>query len=157
DRAVVDSTSLGDGFVMQLATRYLDNCDAAYGAGKHQARVVLNLRVHAIPMGIRSELWDRYALGVDYDIKEPGSTTPATRNPYLTLAPGAIPAMGSIQGLVEGGAIVLVCDFALGHLAARLGKKFEKSADEVHRDLLGGLVPSGYAVPSGIFGLARAQ
>ena len=32
DRAIFDSPTIGDGFVLDLAGRYLDNCDAVYGA-----------------------------------------------------------------------------------------------------------------------------
>lgn len=59
--------------------------------------------------------------------------------------------------LVARGAIILVCDFALGHLANRLAPKFGSKPDEVHAALRKGLIPNAYAVPSGIFGLARAQ
>jgi len=157
DAAVFDTVNLGEGIALQLATRYLDGCDAVYGAGKHQARVVLNLRVRAIPMGLKHEIWDRYELGTEYDIKEPGSTTPIRRNPYLTLAAGANPALGSVQNLIERRGIVLVCDFALGHMATRVATKLGKPPEEVHGDMLAGLIPGAYAVPSGLFGLARAQ
>jgi hypothetical protein len=63
----------------------------------------------------------------------------------------------TIEDLVARGAIVLVCDFALGHLARRLAAKAGRAADEVHRELRGAFVPNAFAVPSGIFGLARAQ
>jgi len=52
DGAVFDWPSLGDpadAIVLQIAERYLDNCDTVYGAGKHKARVVLNIRTQAVP------------------------------------------------------------------------------------------------------------
>jgi hypothetical protein len=45
----------------------------------------------------------------------------------------------------------------MGHLAARLAGKTGRSADEVHGELRSGLVARAYALPSGIFGLARSQ
>jgi hypothetical protein len=62
-----------------------------------------------------------------------------------------------LADLVARGAIVLVCDFAMGHLSNRLAKKTGRAADDVHADLRKGLIKSAYAVPSGIFGLARSQ
>jgi hypothetical protein len=157
DRAVVDTTAIGGGFVLQIATRYLDNCDAVYGAGKHRARVVLNLRVRAVALGVNDGLWSRHALGVEYEVKDPVSQQPATRNIYMTPAAGDAPGSGSIKGLVDRGAVILVCDFALGHLAARLATKSGRTEEEVHRELGAGLVDGAFLVPSGIFGLARAQ
>ncbi len=148
---------MADGFVLQIATRYLDNFDAAYGLRNHQARIVITLRTRAAPMGLNDDLWARYELGAEYDVTDPASQLPATRNVFSTLAPGAAPAPGSIRDLVQRGAIILVCDFALGHLVTRLCAKHGQPADATHRDLLAGVVPSAFAVPSGIFGLARAQ
>ncbi|HEU4786250.1 MAG TPA: hypothetical protein VFS57_02545 [Gemmatimonadaceae bacterium] len=53
--------------------------------------------------------------------------------------------------------LLLVCDFAMGHLSTRLASKVGRSADDVRADLRRSLVPGAFAVPSGIFGLARAQ
>lgn len=60
-------------------------------------------------------------------------------------------------GRVERRAIFLVYDFALGHAAPRLARKIDQPPEEAHRALPAGLVPGAYAVPSGIFGSARAQ
>jgi hypothetical protein len=157
DCAVVDTTSVGGGLVFQIATRYLDNCDAVYGAEKHRARVVLNLRVRAVGLGLNDGLWNQHALGIEYDVKDPVSQQPATRNVYMALAASDPPGLGSINGLVQRGAVILVCDFALGHLAERLATKSGRAGEEVHRELRAGLVGGAFLVPSGIFGLARAQ
>jgi hypothetical protein len=155
DRAVVDCLSPSRNG-LQIATRYLDNCDAAYGKGKHAARVVLNLRVRAIPLALNDDAWKRFALGEEYDVKD-ASGAPATANPFLSLAPGMAPGEGAINDLVARRAIVLVCDFALGHLADRLAPKAGVDAAEAHRALRAAIVPRAYMVPSGIFGGIKAQ
>ena len=63
----------------------------------------------------------------------------------------------TLADLLARGSIILVCDFALGHLAERIAEKTHHQPDEVHRELLSGFVPGAFAVPSGIFGLAKAQ
>ena len=45
----------------------------------------------------------------------------------------------------------------MGHLSRRLATKLGRNADDVHADIRTNLVHGAYAVPSGIFGLARAQ
>jgi hypothetical protein len=158
DRAVVDAPGTSD-FPLQLATRFLDNCDAAYGVGKHSARVVLNLRTRGIAIGMGDQLWERFSLGTEYDIKERSGSAPpvATHNPFLSVPAGSTPSFGAINDLLARKAILLVCDFAMGHLAERLAAKASLKSEEVHQALRAGLLPGAYAVPSGIFGLAKAQ
>jgi hypothetical protein len=158
DRAVVDAPGTSD-FPLQLATRFLDNCDAAYGVGKHSARVVVNLRTRGIALGMTDALWERFSLGTEYDIKERSGTPPpiAIHNPFLNVPTGSTASLGAINDLVARKAILLICDFAMGHLSERLATKAALKPEAVHQALRAGLVPGAYAVPSGIFGLARSQ
>jgi hypothetical protein len=162
DRAIFDWPSLGDpadAIVLQIAERYLDNCNVVYQAGKFDVRVVLNIRTQAVPAALADPLWERFALGTEYNVKDPNTKEAATRNPFWHRAPSPVPniVLPTLADVMQRGAIVLVCDFALGHLAKRLAPKVSRTAEEVHRELRAGFVPGAYAVPSGFFGLARAQ
>jgi hypothetical protein len=162
DRAIFDWPTLGDpadAIVMQIAERYLDNCKAVYQPGTFDVRVVLNIRTQAVPAALTDELWERLALGTEYNVKDPNTKETATRNPFWHRAPSPVAniVLPTLADLVQRGAIVLVCDFALGHLSRRLAPKVSRSAEEVHRELRAGFVPGAFAVPSGFFGLARAQ
>ncbi|HEY4129656.1 MAG TPA: hypothetical protein VGM50_03520 [Gemmatimonadaceae bacterium] len=162
DRAVFDWPSLGDPadpIVLETADRYLDNCRSVYRPDEYEARVVLNVRTQAIGAAMTDALWQRYALGVEYNAKDPATQQPAVRNPFRYRASSPAPgiALPTIEDLIDRGAIILVCDFAMGHLSRRLATKSGRSAEEVHADLRNGLIKGAFAVPSGIFGLARAQ
>jgi hypothetical protein len=162
DRAVFDWPSLGDPadpIVLELAERYLDNCRSAYAVGTYTARVVLNIRTQAIGAAMTDQLWERYSLGAEYNAKDPSTQQPATRNPFWHRAPSPAPGitLPSIADLIDRGAIVLVCDFAMGNLSKRLATKLGRTGDDVHADIRAHLIQGAYAVPSGIFGLARAQ
>ena len=162
DRAVFDWPSLGDPadpIVLEIAERYLDNCKAAYGSHPYEARVVLNIRTQAIPAALSDAAWQQFSLGTEYKVDDPATQQPAVRNPFWHRAPSPAPGivLPTIADLLQRGAIVLVCDFALGHLSKRLATKLARPADAVHRELLAGFVPGAFAVPSGIFGLARSQ
>ena len=162
DRAVFDWPSSGDPadpIVLELAERYLDNCAAAYRPKTYEARVVLNVRTQAVAAALNDAMWQRFALGTEYSIKDPTTQEPAVRNPFWHRAPSPAPGitLPTLADLISRGAIILVCDFALGHLSKRLATKAGRNADDVHRELLSGFVPQSFAVPSGIFGLARAQ
>jgi hypothetical protein len=156
DRGLVDSTQASRVSLM-IATRYLDNCDAAYGVGQHRAKVVLNLRTRAVPLGVKDELWRRYELGVEAGANDPATNAPALRNVFVDRPPGMIREEGALAELVARGAILLICDFALGHVARSVVNKRGGVFEDVHRELTTGLIPGAYAVPSGIFGAIRAQ
>jgi hypothetical protein len=162
DRAVFDWPVPGDPAdpqVLYFAERYLDNCASVYGSRNYDARVVLNIRTVAVPIALTDSAWERYKLGAEYNIKDPVTGTLAVRNPFWHRAPDPAPGvkLPTLEDLLKRGAIVVVCDFALGHLAERLATKSGRKPDEVHRDLQAAFVPHAFAVPSGIFGLARAQ
>jgi hypothetical protein len=167
DRAVFDWPSLGtpdDSIVLQIATRYLDNCAAAYPAGAYKAIAVMNIRTTAIPAALTDSAWSRYALGAEYKLVDSATKADATRNVFWSAAASTAPnsdatasAPRLLADIVQRDGILLVCDFAMGHLAARLAAKANESADDVHQTLRHSLVPGAYAVPSGIFGLARSQ
>ena len=156
DRAVVDAIGPSD-IPLQIATRYLDNCDAAYGAGRHSARLVLNFRTRAIPLAMNDAAWERFSLGEEYSVKERPDGATARRNPFLTVPAGSVRELGAVNDLVARKAIVLVCDFSMGHLANRLADKAKADREETHRALRESLIPGAYLMPSGIFGMARAQ
>lgn len=162
DRAVFDWPSLGDPadpIVLEIAERYLDNCRSAYRAGTYDARAVLNVRTQAVPAAMTDKLWQQYSLGAEYNAKDPATQQPAIQNPFWHRAPSPAPGitLPSMADLVDRGSIVLVCDFAMRNLSKRLAAKSGRSADEIHSDIRNGLIQGAYAVPSGIFGLARSQ
>ena len=162
DRAVFDWPSLGDPAdpqVLYFAARYLDNCAAAYAPRKYDARVVLNIRTQAVSAALNDATWARYALGNEINVNDPLTRKPALQNPFWHRAPDPSPGvvLPTLADLLGRGAIVLVCDFALGHLAERIAEKTKRQPSEVHQDLRNGFIPGAFAVPSGIFGLAKAQ
>ena len=162
DRAVFDWPSLGDPadpIVLEIAARFLDNCETAYSPRKYDARVVLNIRTQAVPVALNDAVWQKYALGAEYKVTDPVTKQTAVQNPFWHRAPDPLPGatLPTLADLLQRGAVVLVCDFALGHLAKRLADKAGRDSAEVHADLRKGFVPGAFAVPSGIFGLARAQ
>ncbi len=162
DKAIFDWPTLGDPadpILLELADRYLDNCATAYGSQRYEVRVVLNIRTQAVPAALTDELWAGFRLGAEYGVKDPNTSQPAELNPFLHRAPSPAPGieLPTLADMLKRGAIVLVCDFALTNLSKRLAGKVGATPDAVHSALRAGLVPGAFAVPSGIFGLARAQ
>lgn len=162
DRAVFDWPSLGtpaDPTMVELADRYLKNCAAAYGSQRYVARIVVNIRTQAIPAALNDAMWQRFGLGAEYKLADPTTSQPAVRNPFWYRAPDPAPGitLPCLADLQREGAIILACDFALTNLSKRLAGRMNQSAEAIHTTLRANLVTGAFAVPSGIFGLARAQ
>ena len=145
------------GIVLDLAVRYYDNIESAYGKSVN-ACAVLNLRTRSTSMGLADAMWQKYAIGEDAKVTDPETNGPSRRNLDMRVSPEkTAQGYGSIENLQARGAIVIVCDFALGHLANRLAKAAGTNGDTVHEELKVNLVPGAFLVPSGIFGAAEAQ
>ena len=156
-RAVFDGPQ-GD-VALMLAARYLENIETVYGVGAPEVIAVLNLRTRAVHLGLSHAMWEKYPIGEDANVKDPVTGNPARRNVSWAPEPGASAAYAamSLERLRDRGAVILLCDFALGHLATRLAAKVGASSGVVHAELRGGVVPGAILVPSGIFGLGEAQ
>ena len=160
DRAVFDWATLGDPvdpIVLEIAARYLDNCVAVYGDSGFRPGIVLNIRTTATAAGLADGLWERFELGADTGVVDPDTKQSARRNPFWRHASYAPAGMPDLADLMQRGCIVLVCDFALGHLARRVATRIGREPESIHQELRAGCIAGAYVVPSGIFGLARSQ
>jgi hypothetical protein len=155
-RALFDAPS--PGIVLDIAARYYDNIAKAYGKSAGRTCAVLNLRTRATYMGLADPMWQKYPVGEDVKVTDPETKAPARRNLELRVSEEQTAiGYGSIEHLQSLGAIVIVCDFALGHLANRLAKATGGKGEDVHIELRANLVRGAFLVPSGIFGAAEAQ
>src|SRR5439155_18472079 len=134
DRAVFDWATMGDPadpIVLEITARYLDNCVAVYGSSGLRPGVVLNVRTTATAAALSDALWERYALGTEAGVVDPDTKQPARRNPFWRHANDAPTGMPDLADLMQRGCIVLVCDFALEHLARRLATRIGRDAQDV--------------------------
>jgi len=155
-RALFDAPMPGN--ILDLATRYYNNLQTAYGRSEGSVCMVLNFRTRSTYMGVADPMWQKYPLGEDAKVTDPDTNAPARRNVDLRVSDDkAALGYGSIERLQKVGAIILVCDFALGHLANRLAKATGGTEEAVHAELRSNLVPGAILVPSGIFSAGEAQ
>ena len=155
-RALFDAPS--PDVVLDLAARYVENVQRVYGKSTGRICPVLNIRTRASRMGLNDAMWAKYPIGEDAKVNDPETNAPSRRNLDMRVSDEkAAQGYGSFERLQQQGAIVLVCDFALGHLANRLATKVSAKGDDVHAELKRNLIPGAVLVPSGIYGAAQAQ
>ncbi len=160
-RAVFDSPEIENGVAAANAFLLLRDYAAIYETSDAEMGIAVVIRHFALPMVFGDASWARFKLGEMAKIKDPVTGEDAVRNPFLRPRPGdktLLPDPGaSIDALAARGVIFLCCNEALKHFSEVLGKGANMPGEEARRVLVASLVPGTLLVPSGIFGLARAE
>jgi len=157
-RVVFNGSEIADGGALELASTFLNHYHEVHGTTDDQTRPVIVFRRLGTPMAFNDAMWDKYAIGEDQKINDPNTKAPARRNIYFKAAndPGQYPPT-TIEALNARGLISLVCNIATNNWASGFARKFKRDAADVQRDLKANLIPGAILVPSGIYGLIRAQ
>ena len=158
-RVVFNANEISDGTVMDEVRTFLDHFHDVHGTVDAQTRAVIVFRRLGAPMAFNDAMWDRYAIGEDIKIAEPGTRRAARRNVFWRATADASPQDVALQleTLQKRGAISLVCSIATNTWAKRTAARLHHDADAVAADVRANLVPGAILVPSGIYALIRAQ
>jgi len=161
-RQVFDSPQIQDGAALSKASLFLAGYHEVYGTADADVNVVIVIRHRAIAMALASSVWARYDfIGDQTKLKDPTTGRTAKRNPFLGVTDtdkyALIEPDASLDALIAHGAIVLACNLALGGFAYQIADKTKQPVDSVKAELAHGLVPGATLVPSGVFGVARAE
>jgi intracellular sulfur oxidation DsrE/DsrF family protein len=161
-RQVFDSPQIADGQALNKAGLYIDGYHEVYGISDKEINVVIVVRHMAIPMVLGNDVWAHYDFLADRTkLKDPTTGKQAKRNPFVGVKADDKYALtepnSSLDSLIARGAIVLCCNLALGAVAGLLAEKTKQSNDTVRAELKRSLVPGVTLVPSGIFGVTRAE
>jgi len=159
---VFDSPQIQDGAALSKASLFLAGYREVYGTADADVNVVIVIRHRAIAMALASSVWARYDfIGDQSKLKDPTTGRTAKRNPFVGVTDtdkyALIDPDASLDTLIAHGAIVLACNLALGGLAYQIADKTKQPVDTVKAELAHGLVPGATLVPSGVFGVARAE
>ncbi|HKV52573.1 MAG TPA: hypothetical protein VJO52_15365 [Gemmatimonadaceae bacterium] len=161
-RQVFDSPAVADGEALNKAGLYLDNFHQVYGTKDSDINAVIVIRHKGVPIALGNDVWARYDYLADRTkLKDPTTGKKAARNPFVGVKPNdpyaLTDATSALDALIARGAIVLCCNLALGGVAQELAEKTKQSVDTVEAQLKRSLVPGVTLVPSGIFGVTRAE
>ena len=151
-RQVVDAYEVNSGFPLAFAYTFL----APNAAGSATAVVVL--RHGAFPIALSSSMWKKYKIGESLNIIDPETKAPAVKNPYLQPKAGVLLVDDmAIDRLVATGTVFGACNVALAVLSKRLAGNAGVSADEAAKEWAANVIPGITVIPSGTWGLNRAQ
>ena len=135
--------------------------NSATGTQEKDCSVVVVLRHNTIPYVLNDDMWAKYKLGEMFKINTPGTTTPATKHPYWKPAPGTfkVPGIGPVNiglnELQDSGVMFCGCNVALTVYSAVVAGSGDPAA--VYKEWTANLLPGIQLVPSGVWGVGRAQ
>ena len=151
-RQVVDAIEVNSGFPLAFAYTFL----APNAAGAATAVVVL--RHGAFPIALNGAMWDKYKIGQSFNIIDPETKAPAVKNPFLNPKPGVLLVDDmSLDRLLANGTVFGACNVALMVQSKRLAGNAGVSPEEAAKEWAANVVPGVTVIPSGTWGVNRAQ
>jgi hypothetical protein len=152
-RQVVDAYDVNDGFPLAFAYTFL-----APNAEPGAATAVVILRHGAFPIALKSEMWAKYKIGEAFRIVDPETKAPAVKNPFLNPKPGVLPKDEmAVDWLLGKGTIFGACNVALTVQSKMLAHNAGVSAEEAAKEWAANIVSGITVIPSGTWGVNRAQ
>lgn len=158
-RVVFNASEVSDGDVLSHAASFFGDYRTVHGTTDQQTRPVIVFRRLGTPMAVNDHLWQSYAIGEDLKLKDPDTHAFATRNVFWKAQKGATgwEAEMALESLQHRGLISLVCNVALGNWARGWAQRAKRDPESVVAEARANLIPGAILVPSGIYGLIRAQ
>jgi hypothetical protein len=116
--------------------------------------VIVGISHKSFPMNATDALWEKYALGEHWRIKDPETGKPAVRNIFID---GPVAGPATIRPLQARGVVFWQCNFALGSISNELAAKTGGKAADIRADLTAGLRPGVRLVPAHTWAVGFVQ
>jgi hypothetical protein len=153
-RQVVDAHEVNAGFPLAFAYTFV----APNQSANESATAVIVLRHFAFPIALDNAMWAKYKIGESFKIIDPETKALAVKNPFLHPKPGVLIVDDmALDRLLAKGTVIGACNIALQVQSKMLAGNAGVSADEAAKEWTANLVPGITLIPSGTWGLNRAQ
>ena len=156
-RQGVDAYDANAGFPLAFAYSFL----VPHGppsASSSAATAVIVLRHGAFPIALGNEMWQKYKIGEAFKIVDPETKAPAVKNPFLQPKSGVLLVDDmALDRLLANGTVIGACNLALLVQSKMLAGNAGVSADEAAKEWAANVVPGITIIPSGTWGVNRAQ
>ena len=122
------------------------------------ATAVMIFRHQGLPYALNSMIWAKYKVGETFKIIDPETKGPAVKNPWFEPKPGVVGnPQATLDRLAARGAVMGACGVALRGQAGRLASNAGVTAEEALKEFTANLIPGITVLPSGTWGVNRAQ
>lgn len=149
-RQLFDVYTINDGFPLGFTNNFL--------TPNESATAVMVFRHQGLPYALNSTIWAKYKLGEALDISDPETKAPAVKNPWFQPKPGVlVNNETALDRLIARGTVMGACGVALRGQSRRFSGNAGASADEAFAEWTANLIPGVTVLPSGTWGVNRAQ
>lgn len=149
-RQVFDIYDINDGFPLGFTSNFL--------TPNESATAVMIFRHKGLPYAVGSAIWEKYKIGESFKILDPETKAPAVQNPWFEPKPGVLrnPDM-ALDHLIAKGTVMGACGVALRGQSRQLAANAGVTAEEALKEWSAHLIPGVKVLPSGTWGVNRAQ
>lgn len=149
-KQVFDVYGINDGFPLGFVNNFL--------TPNESATAVLIFRHQGLPYALNHAMWAKYKIGETFKIMDPETKAIAVKNPWLEPKPGVLAnADTALDRLAAKGSVLGACSVALRGNSRRLAPNAGVTPDEAFKEMSANLIPGCVAIPSGTWGVNRAQ
>jgi hypothetical protein len=149
-RQVFDIYDINEGSPLGFTNNFL--------TPNESATAVMIFRHKGLPYAVGSAMWEKYKIGESFKILDPETKAPAVKNPYFQPKPGVLANNeAALDRLLARGTVMGVCGVALRGQSRRLAANASVTAEEALEEWTANLVPGVTVIPSGTWGVNRAQ
>lgn len=154
-KMAIDAFEMNEGFPLAFAFTFM----LPYASvTPSPATAVVILRHAGFPLALKDEVWAKYKIGKAMNIIDPTTKAPAEINPFYNAKPGSleIPEM-AVDKLLAKGTIFGACNVALHFMSAKFAPAAKVTPEVALKDWTDGMIPGITIIPSGTWGVNRAQ
>jgi hypothetical protein len=149
-KQLFDIYGVNDGFPLGFANNFL--------TPNESATAVLIFRHQGIPYALNSAMWAKYKVGESFNVMDPETKAHAVKNPWFQPKPGVLGNPDTaLDRLAAKGTVMGACSVALRGQSRRLAPNAGVTPDEALKEWMANLIPGCTAIPSGTWGVNRAQ
>jgi hypothetical protein len=149
-KQVFDVYDINDGFPLGFTNNFL--------TPNESATAVLIFRHKGLPYAVGSAMWEKYKIGESFKIMDPETKAHAVKNPWFQPKPGVLNnAEMALDRLFAKGTVIGACGVALRGQSRRLAANAGVTPEEALKEWTANLIPGVTVLPSGTWGVNRAQ
>ena len=149
-RQVFDVYDINDGFPLGFTNNFL--------TPNESATAVVIFRHKGLPYAVGSAMWEKYKIGESFKINDPETKAPAVKNPYFQPKAGVLNNNEmALDRLLARGTVMGACAVALRGQSRRLAANAGVTPEEALKEWTANLTPGVTVIPSGTWGVNRAQ
>ena len=149
-RQVFDIYEINDGFPLGFTNNFL--------TPNESATAVMIFRHKGLPYAVGSAMWAKYTIGESFKILDPETKAHAVKNPYFQPKAGVLNNNEmALDRLLARGTVMGACAVALRGQSRRLAANAGVTAEEALKEWTANLIPGVTVIPSGTWGVNRAQ